>query len=96
MRARQDDAQLSFDDLFGDAPAPPVPRRELLDPAEVAARVVRMVADGVVAAVDGTDLAVGAESVCVHGDSPGAVAMAKAVRHALLDAGIAVEAFAHG
>ena len=38
MRARQDDAQLSFDDLFGDAPAPPLPRRELLDPAEVAAR----------------------------------------------------------
>ncbi|MDQ2722138.1 MAG: LamB/YcsF family protein [Actinomycetota bacterium] len=77
-----------------------VPRAEpgavLHDPGEVAARVVRMVTEGVVAAVDGSDVAVGAESVCVHGDSPGAVAMAKAVRHALLDAGIAVEAFAHG
>jgi UPF0271 protein len=48
----------------------------LADPAEVTARVLRMVTDGVVTAVDGTDVPVRAESACVHGDTPGAVAMA--------------------
>ena len=38
MKLRQDDGQLSFDDLFGDRPAEPVAPRRLLDPAEVAAR----------------------------------------------------------
>ena len=75
-----------------------VPRSQdgvlLHDPAEVAARVVRMVEEGVVTAVDGTDVAVRAESACVHGDSPGAVAMATAVRDALAAAGVELHAFA--
>ena len=65
----------------------------LHDPAEVAARMVRMLEDGVVAAVDGTDVPVRAESACVHGDSPGAVAMAAAVRDGLNAAGVEVHAF---
>ncbi|MGQ0576947.1 MAG: LamB/YcsF family protein [Pseudonocardia sp.] len=60
----------------------------LHNPAEVAARVLRLVREGVVAAVDGTDVAVTAESLCVHGDSPAAVAMAKATRTALTNAAI--------
>jgi UPF0271 protein len=44
--------------------------------------------------VDGDDVAVAAESVCVHGDSPGAVAMAAAVRAALEDAGVELRPFA--
>src|SRR6478609_364494 len=75
-----------------------VPRSQdgalLHDPAEVAARVVRMVEEGVVTAVDGTDVAVRAESACVHGDSPGAVEMATAVRDALAAAGVELHAFA--
>ncbi|OLT15186.1 hypothetical protein BJF78_16400 [Pseudonocardia sp. CNS-139] len=75
-----------------------VPRSEpgalLHDPAEVTARVLRMVTDGVVAAVDGTDVPVEAESACVHGDSPGAVAMAAAVRAGLADAGVPLRPFA--
>ena len=75
-----------------------VPRSQdgalLHDPAEVAARVVRMVEEGVVTAVDGTDVAVRAESACVHGDSPGAVEMATAVRDALAAAGVGLHAFA--
>ncbi|BBG05219.1 MULTISPECIES: LamB/YcsF family protein [Pseudonocardia] len=74
-----------------------VPRREpgaLLDDAGAAAdRLVRMLTDGVVRAVDGTDVAVRAESACVHGDSPGAVAMAQRVRDALTGAGITIGAF---
>jgi UPF0271 protein len=75
-----------------------VPRTEpgavLHDPAEVAARVVRLARDGVVTAVDGSDVEVRAESVCIHGDSPGAVGMARAVRRELEAAGVEIRAFA--
>jgi len=75
-----------------------VPRREpgalLHDPAQVAARVVRLVERGAVTAVDGTEVAVRAESVCVHGDTPDAVGLAEAVRRALDGAGTSVAAFA--
>jgi 5-oxoprolinase (ATP-hydrolysing) subunit A len=74
-----------------------VPRAQpgalLHDPDEVAERVVRMVADGAVTAVDGSDVRVRAESACVHGDSPGAVAMATAVRAGLQAAGVELRAF---
>jgi UPF0271 protein len=65
----------------------------LHDPAEVAARVARMVAEQVVTSIDGVDVAIDVESVCVHGDSPDAVAMARSVRERLLVDGLSVEAF---
>ncbi|TKK87103.1 LamB/YcsF family protein [Herbidospora galbida] len=75
-----------------------VSRREpgsvLHDPGEVAARAVRMAREGVVTAVDGSQVRVEARSICVHGDTPGAVGLARAVRDALTGAGVAVEAFA--
>lgn len=64
----------------------------LTDPAVVAARAVRMVLDDEVEAVDGTVLTVRADSLCVHGDTPGAVAIARAVRAALDAAGVEVRA----
>ena len=74
-----------------------VSRREpgalLHDPTEVAARMVRLDTDGVIAAADGTDVAVRARSICTHGDSPGAVDMARAVRAALIEAGVTVRSF---
>lgn len=74
-----------------------VPRTEtgavLSDPAEVARRMVRLVTTGAVTAVDGSEVAVSAQSICVHGDSPGAVAMASAVRAALLGAGAELAPF---
>jgi UPF0271 protein len=63
------------------------------DVAEVAGRVVRMATDGVVRAIDGSEVAVTPDSVCVHGDSPGAVAMAVAVRAALAAAGVEIGPF---
>ncbi len=45
-------------------------------------------------AVDGSEVAVAIESVCVHGDTPGAVALARAVRTALGDAGLGAATFA--
>ncbi|MCT9819115.1 LamB/YcsF family protein [Microbacterium sp. W1N] len=73
-----------------------VPRGEpgalLADPDLVAARAVRLARDGVVEAVDGTLVRADAVSLCVHGDSPGAVAMARAVRAALQAAGVEIRA----
>ena len=74
-----------------------VSRREpgaVLDDAEaIAARVASMVGSATVVAVDGTTIPVTAESVCVHGDSPGAVRSATAVRARLVADGVTVKAF---
>lgn len=64
----------------------------LHDPDLVAARAVRLARDGEVEAVDGTVVRADAVSLCLHGDSPGAVAMARAVRAALDAAGVGVAA----
>jgi UPF0271 protein len=75
-----------------------VSRREpgavLHDPGRVAARALRMAAEGRVETVDGGEVAVEVRSLCVHGDTPGAVELARAVRAALEEAGVALEAFA--
>ncbi|HEV7189398.1 MAG TPA: 5-oxoprolinase subunit PxpA [Blastococcus sp.] len=75
-----------------------VPRRKpgalVPDPATVAERAVRMAVDSEVVAVDGTQVRMEIESVCVHGDTPGAVGLARAVRTALEAAGLSLAAFA--
>jgi UPF0271 protein len=63
----------------------------LHDPATVAARVVSMVRTGSVPTIDGQVLPLVTETICLHSDTPGAVAIARAIRAALADAGIAVE-----
>ncbi|MFI5491298.1 LamB/YcsF family protein [Actinoplanes sp. NPDC051859] len=68
----------------------------LHDPAEIAERMVRLVTDRTLVASDGSLLKIEADSICVHGDSPGAVAIARAVHDALTAAGVAVTAFAGG
>lgn len=74
-----------------------VSRREpgavIHDPEVVAARVVRMALEGVVEAIDGSLVQVEAASVCVHGDTPGAVALAASVREALEQAGVNIRPF---
>jgi UPF0271 protein len=74
-----------------------VSRREpgavLHDPDQIADRVVAMVDSGRVTAIDGTQINLDVESVCVHGDSPGAVQIATAVRERLKAAGTHVRAF---
>jgi len=75
-----------------------VSRREpgavLHDPGQVATRAVVMATEGWVETVDGGQVAVEVRSLCVHGDTPGAVELAKAVRAALDEAGLPLEAFA--
>jgi UPF0271 protein len=75
-----------------------VPRTEpgavLHGDAVIAERALRLAAEGRVVAADGTDIAVEVDSLCVHGDTPGAVGMAEAVRARLDAAGITVAPFA--
>ena len=74
-----------------------VSRREpgavLHDAQAVARRMVRLVREGVVEAIDGRVTRVEADSICVHGDSPGAIQMARAVREALTRDGVTLRAF---
>ena len=71
-----------------------VPRSEpgalLHEPGEVSARAVAMVRDGGVESVDGAWVPLDVETLCVHGDSPGAVGLALALRAALMSAGFAI------
>ncbi len=75
-----------------------VSRREpgavLHDVDDVARRVLTLVTDRTVTAVDGTAVAVDADSVCLHGDTPAAVDMARAVRELLQRHGIEPTPFA--
>jgi len=64
------------------------PGAEISDTVEVSRRAVRMVQEGTVRAVDGTDVSLEVASLCVHSDSPGAVEVARAVRAALEQAGV--------
>ena len=75
-----------------------VPRSEegavLHDPAAVVTQAVRLATRKEVVAVDGTVVPVSADSLCIHGDTPGAVNMAAAVRAGLEEAGGEIYAFA--
>ncbi|NUR91996.1 MAG: LamB/YcsF family protein [Nonomuraea sp.] len=75
-----------------------VSRREagavIHDPAAVSARARQMALEGSVTAVDGSSVPVSARSLCVHGDTPDAVGLARAVRNDLLAAGVVLQAFA--
>ena len=70
-----------------------LPNAVLHDVAEIADRVASMVAAGRVAAVDGSTIPITVESVCVHGDSPGAVQIANAVRDRLVADGVELKPF---
>jgi UPF0271 protein len=102
MRAAQDAGIPSVAEGFADraytGEGRLVSRREpgavLHDPERVAARAVVMATEGRVETIDGGEVAVQVRSLCVHGDTPGAVELARAVRAALEEAGVALEAFA--
>ena len=70
-----------------------LPGAVLADPALISEHVLRIASDSTVRTIDGSLRKIQAESICVHGDSPGAVAMAAAVRQALAGAGITTAAF---
>lgn len=65
-----------------------LPGALITDSEIAAARAVRMVRDGTITAVDGTELHLKPHTLCIHSDTPGAGDIAHAVRAALIDAGI--------
>jgi UPF0271 protein len=70
------------------------PGAVLTDPATVAARAVALVTATPLPAAGGGEVRIRARSVCLHGDTPGAVALARAVRSALEQAGAQLTPFA--
>lgn len=74
-----------------------VSRREsnavLSDPTQVADRVIEIARTGSLTAVDGTRLEVDAESVCIHGDSPGSVNLARSIVTSLTEADVEIRSF---
>ncbi|WP_420231844.1 LamB/YcsF family protein [Pseudomonas sp. ABY48] len=77
-----------------------VSRREpgavLHDPKLVAQRMLRLVEDGSLEAIDGSLTRIQADSICVHGDSPAAVEMARELRRVLEQANMSLRPFAGG
>ncbi|VVO75107.1 hypothetical protein PS903_01471 [Pseudomonas fluorescens] len=77
-----------------------VSRREpgavLHDPKLVAQRMLRLVEDGTIEAIDGSLARIQADSICVHGDSPAAVEMARELRRVLEQANMSLKPFAGG
>lgn len=65
----------------------------LNDARVVGERMLQLVDSGTLHAINGELIRVPADSICVHGDSPGSVAMAASVRRYLLDAGVDIRAF---
>ena len=63
------------------------------DEDEAIARVIRMVKEGKVRACDGTDIAIRADSVCVHGDGPKALAFVRKISAALKASGVELTTF---
>lgn len=85
-----------FADRAFDTDGALVPRRRpgavIHDAERMLERAVRMARDGKVAAIDGTVLDLAGETICVHGDTPGAVELARTLRRGLEAAGIEVAA----
>ena len=70
-----------------------LPGAVIHDPALAADRVLRMVRAGAILPEDGTPIPARIDTICLHGDTPGAVEIARAVRAALTGAGVAVARF---
>ena len=62
----------------------------LHDPLEAAERVIRMLRQGMVRTIAGSDFAISAETICVHGDTPGAVEFVRKLRASLEQEGITI------
>ena len=99
--AAQRAAVITYSEGFADRAYTPdgslVPRSELgaliHDPDEAGARAVDLAVRGVVTAIDGKEISVSAQSICIHGDTPEALDIARSVRASLAAAGVHVRAF---
>jgi UPF0271 protein len=63
------------------------------DPIKVRERVVKLVKTGKLISIEGDEISLDAQTLCVHGDNPGASEVARSIRESLESAGITVAAF---
>jgi UPF0271 protein len=90
--ARQAFADRAYND-DGSLVSRSLPGAVLGDAKAAAERVIRLAEEGVIESINGKALHLGARIVCVHGDSPAAVAMAESIRTALENRGISVKPY---
>ncbi len=67
----------------------------LRDPREAAAQALRIVQQGSVISADGSIVPLAAQTICIHGDTPGALEIAAAVHHKLQEAEVTIRALQH-
>jgi len=70
-----------------------LPGAVIHDPEKVRERVLRLVRTGTLISIEGEEISLQADTLCVHGDTPGACDLAREIRQALEAAGIEVSAF---
>jgi UPF0271 protein len=98
LRAAREQGLRTAAEVFADRTYQPdgtlTPRTQpdalLYDPDFVAERMVQLVMTGKLTAVDGTELTLAADTICLHGDTPSAVERIRALRDALVEQGIPV------
>ncbi|APO69818.1 LamB/YcsF family protein (plasmid) [Rhizobium gallicum] len=73
-----------------------LPGSVIHEPEIVAARMLGLVKEGCINAIDGTEIKLEAESICVHGDTPASVFLARALRDALVSKGVELKSFIDG
>jgi len=91
--AREVFADRTYDDT-GNLTPRKAPGAVIHDAEVAASRVIRMIEEGGVRSVSGKLVPVAIDTICVHGDNPAAVAMARTVRERLQAAGIAIRPMA--
>ncbi len=99
IAAAQDTGLASISEVFADraykSDGTLVPRGQqgavIEDEDQAIARIIRMVKDGVVTSIDGCDIPIRADSVCVHGDGAKALAFVRQIRNSLYIDGIEVK-----
>jgi UPF0271 protein len=69
-----------------------LPGAVIHDHEPVAEKVLKMVKEGKVVCIDGTEIELAAETICVHGDNPAALELVKNIRESLLEEGIEITA----
>jgi len=98
VRAAQDAGLRAANEVFADRTYQPdgslTPRSRadamISDPVQALAQVERMLQGGEVVATDGSVVRIQADTLCIHGDEPGAATFARAIRHALEGWGVEV------
>jgi UPF0271 protein len=60
------------------------------DHKQVAEKVLKLVKEGKVVCIDGTEIELSAETICVHGDNPAALELVRSIRKSLEEAGVEI------